>query len=158
MIANVSLKFSLVKTKIVLSPNHCWTKLCYLLSSCPLENILQLPSPLFMLNWVRGLPRQISSLYRCSLLLTSCNKGGLVWSESNCLSLLFISLPVCHLWFQVKQLGTVSVKEVLFSFMKRLLSFYLCNRDKILKNIKIYLSKEPLWYNFWPLERRPRFI
>lgn len=40
MIANVSLKFSLVKTKIVLSQNHCWTKLCYLLSSCSLENIL----------------------------------------------------------------------------------------------------------------------
>ena len=40
MIANVSLKFSLVKTKIVLSPNHCRTKLCYLLFSCSLGNIL----------------------------------------------------------------------------------------------------------------------
>lgn len=40
MIENVSLKFSLVRTKIVLSPNHCWTQLCYLSSFCSLENFL----------------------------------------------------------------------------------------------------------------------
>lgn len=39
MIKNVSLKFSVVKTKIVLSPNHHPTKLCFLLSCCSLGNI-----------------------------------------------------------------------------------------------------------------------
>lgn len=61
MIANVSLKFSLVKTEIVLSPNHCWTKLCSLLSSCSLETFFT--PDFFMLNGFRALHRQMSSLY-----------------------------------------------------------------------------------------------
>lgn len=52
------------------------------------------------------------------------------------LTLLFISRRTCHLEFQVKQSGTVSVKEIPFCVMVRLL-IYLCNRDKILKNIKV---------------------
>lgn len=40
MIENVTLKFSLVRTKIVLSPDRGWTKLRSLSSFCPRENLL----------------------------------------------------------------------------------------------------------------------
>lgn len=68
MIANVSLKFSLVKTKIVLSPDHCPATWCDLLASRSLESRPQ--HWLFMRNCVRALHREISSLHccqRCSL-------------------------------------------------------------------------------------------
>lgn len=49
MIKYVSLKFPVVKTKIVLSPNHRLTKLCFLLSSRSLGNILH---PVFVFVFV----------------------------------------------------------------------------------------------------------
>lgn len=111
MIANVSFKFSPVKTEIVLSPNHCWTKLCYLLSSCSWETFFT-PIFFFMLNGVRALHRQISSLRGCSLLLSPFDKD-LVWSKSSCSTPMLISFSACHRQHRIKQWRPVSGKKIL---------------------------------------------
>lgn len=95
MIANVSFKFSLVKTEIVLSPNHCQSKLCSLLSFSWETLFTPLFFIIFMLNGVRALHRQISSLHWCSLLLSPLNKD-LVWSKRTCSTPVLISFCACH--------------------------------------------------------------
>lgn len=78
MIKYVSLKFPVVKTKIVLSPNHRLTKLCFLLSFCSLGNILHPVFFFFYADLCESTSRWISSPPRCSLMLTSFNQGDFV--------------------------------------------------------------------------------
>lgn len=150
MIANVSLKFSLVKTEIVLSPDRCWTKLCYLLPSHSLETFFA--SDFFMLNGFRALHWQMPSLYWCALLFSPFNKD-LVGSKSNCLTSLLVNFSACHLQLWVTQWGPVSVKEIRLGPWRR---NSLCGTDKILKNIGVFIClrshyavTSDLWKGDW---------
>lgn len=135
MIENVSLKFSLVRTKIVLSPNRCWTKFCCLLSSCSLESVLH---PSFFLGWtlLEHFTDKFAIYTDVHYRSVHLVKGSAFGQKACCSTLLVISLNACPGQPHVQQCGPVSVQEIIFSFMKRLLSFYLCNKDKILKNTR----------------------
>lgn len=77
MIANVSLKFSLVKTRIVLLPYHCWTKLCASYLSSHWKTCFASISLFLSLTVLECFTDP--KLYWCSF-----NQEGLFWSESGC--------------------------------------------------------------------------
>lgn len=128
VIANVNLKFSLVKTKIVLSPNQCRAKLCCLLSSWSLENSHDLTAP-----WVvcvlstDKFPACVDVHYQwCHLM------------KEVVVTLWFISHSACLLWGN--RLGVVLGTEVLSVFVKGSLSLSVY-QVKIFKNREVYLFK-----------------